>query len=280
MHKLKLRNGVEVPAIVISSHVGQNLNKVKDTLRSGFEAGFRSVDTARDYFNEPVVGQALNEVLKETGLTREEITLTTKIGNSQQAKGDIQGEIETSLRNLKTDYIDVWLMHWPYPDFFTKTWRKMRSIYENTDKVKAIGVANFHVRHLRTLYQTSKDFMPMINQVEFHPLRTISDIRAEMKKHNIVLEAYAPLCKYIPALSKAPILINLAEKYAKSVGQIILRWHIQNQSIPVFLTNNPLRFHENIDVFDFELTHDEINLINSLNQDYKFHLESTHCPAY
>lgn len=280
MENIKLNNGLIIPPVTMSSHVGMNIRHVKNILRAGLLAGYRAIDTARDYDNEAVVGTALKEVLAELGIGREEIILTTKIGNSQQIRGDIEGEIEKSLNNLQTDYIDIWLMHWPYPGYYTDTWKKMCQIYDQTDKVRAIGVANYHVRHFKELENSKPPHMPMINQMEFHPLRTAQDIRHEMDKHNTILEAYAPLCKYIPLLSENKILISLAKKYNKSVGQIILRWHLQNKSIPVFLTNNIKRFGENINIFDFELDDKEIQDINSLNLDYKFHLESTHCPAY
>lgn len=275
----KLRNGVEMPGIVIGTN-WMGKKELKNILHSAFSAGFRAIDTARDYGNEPIVGEALKEVLKERGMRRDEIFITTKVGNGQQANGDIIGEIERSLKNLQTDYVDLWLMHWPYSDFYFSTWEKMNLVYNDSNKVKAIGVANYDLRHLIALKQNFSQNMPMINQIEFHPLRTIESLRDYMAKENISLEAYCPLCRLISPLKNSPVLRDLSEKYGKSIGQIILRWHIQNNAIPIFKSYNPKRFEENIDIFNFFLTSEELNSISKLNQDYKYHLESASCPGY
>ena len=274
-----LSNGYTLPHMAIGTN-WMKKNELVKILVSAIEAGFRAFDTARDYGSEDVVGDAVKESLAITGLGREDVFITTKIGNSQQVKGDIKGEVELSLRNLKTDYIDLYLMHWPYPGYFTQTWRKMIEIYSSTDKVRAIGVANYDSRHLVALADSAPELMPMVNQVEFHPLRTIQQLRQTHSKWDITLEAYAPLCRLMPPLKDNEFLKRLGEKYSKSVGQIILRWHIQHGSIPVFKTYNPARFKENIQKFDFELSELEMSKIDSLNMDYKYHVESTNCPGY
>lgn len=207
MIDIKLTNGVSMPGMVIGTN-WMGKRELKKILHSAFNAGFRAIDTARDYGNEPIVGQALSEVLKETGISREEIFITTKIGNGQQQKGDINGEIEQSLSNLKTDYLDLWLMHWPYPGYFESTWDKMCEIYANTDKTRAIGVANYDIRHFRKLKNNTNGIMPMVNQIEFHPLRTISTLRDYMKTENITLEAYCPLCRLISPIKESEVLKN------------------------------------------------------------------------
>ncbi len=274
-----LSNGYTLPHMAIGTN-WMKKNELVKILVSAIEAGFRAFDTARDYGSEDVVGDAVKESLAITGLGREDVFITTKIGNSQQVKGDIKGEVELSLRNLKTDYIDLYLMHWPYPGYFIQTWRKMIEIYSSTDKVRAIGVANYDSRHLVALADSAPELMPMVNQVEFHPLRTIQQLRQIHSKWDITLEAYAPLCRLMPPLKDNEFLKRLGEKYTKSVGQIILRWHIQHGSIPVFKTYNPARFKENIQIFDFELSELEMSKIDSLNMDYKYHVESTNCPGY
>ena len=279
MIDIKLTNGVSMPGMVIGTN-WMGKRELKKILHSAFNAGFRAIDTARDYGNEPIVGQALSEVLKETGISREEIFITTKIGNGQQQKGDINGEIEQSLSNLKTDYIDLWLMHWPYPGYFESTWDKMCEIYANTDKTRAIGVANYDIRHFRKLKNNTNGIMPMVNQIECRPLRTISTLREYMKTENITLEAYCPLCRLISPIKESEVLKKLASKYNKSIGQIILRWHLQNNAIPIFKSYNPNRFKENIEIFDFSLSEEETAQISALNQNYKYHLESASCPGY
>lgn len=274
-----LSNGYSLPHMAIGTN-WMRKNELVKILVAAIEAGFRAFDTARDYGTEDIVGEAVKESLSITGLERKDVFITTKIGNSQQVKGDIKGELALSLRNLKTDYIDLYLMHWPYPGFFTETWRKMIEVYFSTDMVRAIGVANYDSRHLMALAESCPEIMPMVNQVEFHPLRTIQQLRQSHSKWNITLEAYAPLCRLMPALKDNEFLKRLGNKYSKSVGQIILRWHIQHGSIPVFKSYNVSRFKENIQIFDFELSEDEMSKIDMMNMDYKYHVESTNCPGY
>ena len=280
MYTIKLYNEIEMPVMAIGTN-WMDYKELYAVMRAGFEAGFRAIDTARDYGNEHIVGAVLKDVLRDMGMSRSDIFITTKIGNSQQIQGDISNQIEKSLRNLRTDYVDLWLMHWPYPDYFKKTWDKMSSVYVNTNKVKSIGVANFRERHFKQLLFSNDILVPMVNQIEYHPLRTVVDLKSYMQEQDIKLQAYAPLCRLVDSLKNAPVLEELSIKYKKSIGQIILRWHIQQGDVmPIFKSYNLNRFKENIDVFDFELTNHEMKSIYSLNIDYKYHIESCNCPGY
>ena len=280
MKTIKLYNGVVMPCMAIGTN-WMSYRELYAVMRAGFEAGFRAIDTARDYGNEPIVGDVLKNVLNDLRMSRTDIFVTTKIGNGQQMKGNINEQIEESLRNLQTDYVDLWLMHWPYPDFFKSTWMKMSDVYSKTDKVRAIGVANFRERHFRQLLDSQDIITPMVNQVEYHPLRTVVALKEYMQSHDIKLQAYAPLCRLVDPLRQAPILMQLCEKYNKSIRQIILRWHIQQGDVmPVFKSYKPSRFKENINIFDFELTQEEMADIFALNIDYKYHIESCNCPGY
>lgn len=280
MNTIKLNNGVEMPIMAIGTN-WMNYKELYSIMRAGFEAGFRAIDTARDYGNEPVVGAVLKAVLKDMGMNRSDVFITTKIGNRQQIKGNISEQIEESLRNLQTDYIDLWLMHWPYPDYFKTTWDKMTEVYTKTDKVRAIGVANYRERHFNQLLSSKDVLTPMVNQTEYHPLRTVVNLKSYMQSHNIKLQAYAPLCRLVDPLKNAEILNSLCKKYNKSIGQIILRWHVQQGDVmPIFKSYKLTRFKENIDVFDFELSQQEMDDIFALNIDYKYHIESCNCPGY
>lgn len=280
MKKRILSNGIEMPCMAIGTN-WMTYKELKPIIKAGFEAGFRAVDTARDYGNEPIVGAVVKDVLREMGMKRSDIFITTKIGNSQQISSDFEKQLEISLENLQTDYIDLWLLHWPYPDFYQKSWKAIETIYQQKrDKVYAIGVANFQERHFRQLFDTHPTIVPMVNQMEFHPLRTCPSLVNYMNEHRIILEAYAPLCRLVSPLRTTPVLTDLQNKYNKSIGQIILRWHIQQGSIPVFKSYRENRFTENVAIFDFELTKEEMSAISSLNIDYKYHLESASCPGY
>lgn len=275
-----LSNGVKMPVMAIGTN-WMEYKELYSVMRAGFEAGFRAIDTARDYGNEHVVGKVLKDVLNDLGMSRSDIFLTTKIGNSQQILGNISEEIELSLNNLKTEYVDLWLMHWPYPEHFKNTWNQMSEIYSTTDKVRSIGVANFRQRHFNALLCANDVIVPMVNQMEYHPLRTVVELKKFMADNKIVTQAYAPLCRLVEPLKNASILKVLSSKYNKSIGQIILRWHIQQGDVmPIFKSYKVPRFKENIDIFDFELTNEEMQMIFALNIDYKYHIESCNCPGY
>lgn len=278
MSKILLSNGVEMPPIVETTN-WMDYPVMKNLVSAGLKIGYRAFDTARDYGNEDVVGRVIKECLAEQGLKREDVFLTTKIGNSQQTLGNIEEQVDMSLRNLQTDYIDLWLMHWPYPNHYVDTWRKMERIYKS-GKVRAIGMANFRIRHFEHLFKEGVDVIPHCVQMELHPLRTAEDIVVYLRERNIAVQAYSPLCRMIPKIRENVSLKAIAAAHGKTVGQVILRWHIQNQTVPVFKSLKPKRLQENFDIFDFALSDEEMKTVSSLDEDYKYHLESTSCPGY
>ena len=273
-----LPNGVEMPPIVEATN-WMDYPQLKEIVSEGLKAGFRAFDTARDYGNEPVVGRVIQECLKEQGLRREDIFITTKIGNSQQRLGNIDEQIDQSIRNLRTDYIDLWLMHWPYPDYYVDTWHKMEKVYKS-GKVRAIGMANYRIRHFEHLFKAGVEIMPHCVQFELHPMRTADDIVAYCHDRHIAIQAYSPLCRMHRKILASKEVQQIAGHHQKTVAQVVLRWHIQNSYVPVFKTTKPFRLKENFDVFDFELSAGEMMQIASLDEDYKYHLESASCPGY
>lgn len=278
METIRLSNGTGMPCMVMSTNY-MNYQLMKKVVTAGFQCGFRAIDTARDYGNEDIVGRVISECMRELGIPREEIFITTKIGNSQQALGNIGAQIDISLRNLRTDYVDLWLMHWPYPDYYIDTYREMEKVYY-TGKVHAIGMANYRLRHFERLFNAGIEVTPHCTQYECHPIRTADGILSFCQMKNIAVQAYSPICRMIPEIQNSRCLKSIADKYHKTIAQIVLRWHIQRGTVPVFKTSRPERLKENIDIFDFELTEDEIYNISSLDQDYKYHLESASCPGY
>lgn len=278
MQNIKLHNGIEMPPIIMSTN-WMDYPTMKEVVTAGLKIGFRAFDTARDYGNEHIVGRVLKECLAEQGLKREDVFITTKIGNGQQRLGNIEEQIEISLRNLQTDFVDCWLMHWPYPGYFVDTYHKMETVYK-TGKVKAIGMANYHIRHFEQLWKEGFDIAPHCVQFEHHPMRTADDIFEFCRSHNIAVQAYSPLCRMIDAIKKSSILNDIASKKGKTIGQVILRWHYQHQSVPCFKSLKPMRLAENFNIWDFELTQEEMAAINSMDCDYKYHLESASCPGF
>jgi diketogulonate reductase-like aldo/keto reductase len=147
-------------------------------------------------------------------------------------------------------------------------------------KVRAIGMANYRIRHFEKLFKEGVEIMPHCVQFELHPLRTANDIVSYCRERNIAIQAYSPLCRMIPRISSSKILNEIAVAHHKTIAQTILRWHIQNHTVPVFKSLNPHRLKENFDIFDFELSNTEMHQIASLNEDYKYHIESASCPGY
>lgn len=278
IQNIRFHNGIEMPPIIMSTN-WMDYPTMKEVVTAGLKIGFRAFDTARDYGNEHIVGRVLKECLAEQGLKREDVFITTKIGNGQQRLGNIEEQIEISLRNLQTDYVDCWLMHWPYPGYFVDTYHKMETVYK-TGKVKAIGMANYHIRHFEQLWKEGFDIAPHCAQFEHHPMRTADDIFEFCRSHNIAVQAYSPLCRMIDAIKKSSILNDIASKKGKTIGQVILRWHYQHQSVPCFKSLKPMRLAENFNIWDFELTQEEMAAINSMDCDYKYHLESASCPGF
>lgn len=278
MVSIKFHNGVEMPPIIMSTN-WMDYPTMKEVVTAGLKIGFRAFDTARDYGNEHIVGRVLSECLKEQGLKREDVFITTKIGNSQQQQGNIEEQINQSLRNLRTDYVDCWLMHWPYPDYYIDTYHKMEKVYKG-GKVRAIGMANYHVRHLNKLWEAGFEVAPHCVQFEHHPMRTAVDIQEFCHSHQIAIQAYSPLCRMIDPIKNSPVLKAIAERTHKSIGQVILRWHYQHQSVPCFKSLKPKRLEENFNIWDFELTAEEMTEINNMDCDYKYHLESASCPGF
>lgn len=278
MHNIKLSNGVEMPPIVETTN-WMDYPQMKTLVTEGLKVGFRAFDTARDYGNEPIVGRVIKECLEEQGLKREDVFITTKIGNSQQRLGNIEEQIDISLRNLQTEYVDLWLMHWPYPNHYVDTWHKMEKVYKS-GKVRAIGMANYRIRHFEHLFKEGVEITPHCVQFELHPMRTADDIVAYCRERNIAIQAYAPLCRMIKKIRESKELQEIAARHDKSIAQVILRWHIQNHTVPVFKSLKPYRLKENFDIFDFQLSDDEMAQVASLDEDYKYHIESASCPGY
>jgi len=278
MKYIKLSNGIEMPPIVETTN-WMDYPQMKTLVTEGLKVGFRAFDTARDYGNEPIVGRVMKECLREQGLKREDVFITTKIGNGQQRLGNIEEQIDISLRNLQTDYVDLWLMHWPYPSYYVDTWHKMEKVYKS-GKVRAIGMANYRIRHFEHLFNEGVEIMPHCVQFELHPMRTAEDIVAYCRERNIAIQAYSPLCRMIKKIRESKELQEIAARHQKSVAQVILRWHIQNHTVPVFKSLKPHRLKENFDIFDFQLSESEMAQVASLDEDYKYHLESASCPGY
>lgn len=262
MEYFELNNGLRMPAMGLGTFPMNRLTLLK-TIRKATKVGFNSFDTSNAYGNERYVGYGV----KFTSLSRENVFITTKLSNTQQRVGNIRKAVETSLRLLNVDYIDLYLMHWPNPDTYLSSWTQMEKMYEE-GLFKAIGVCNFHQHHLNNLLKVA-NVVPSVNQVEIHPLLTQKPLIKFCKSLGIQLEAYSPLARMDPKLINNEYLVKLSKKYDKTVVQVILRWSYQCGVVSIPKTQNKERLKENINIFDFQLTDEEIVNIDNLNCDYR-----------
>lgn len=258
---IMLNNGVPMPGLGLGVFKVGDGAPVTSAVKAALHIGYRSIDTAAVYGNEQGVGQAL----KESGVPRSDIFLTSKIWNADQGYASTFKAYEASLKKLQTDYLDLYLIHWPVADKFLDTWRALTELY-HAGKVRAIGVSNFHINHLRALLDSS-DVVPSVNQIELHPLLNQKEIRAFCQLNNITVEAWSPLMKGNLSL---PVLVEIAEKHQRTVAQIVLRWHIQHGVVVIPKSVHEYRIRENADLFGFSLSADEMARIDALNEDRRF----------
>ncbi|GGE29086.1 glyoxal reductase [Pullulanibacillus camelliae] len=253
-----LNNGVEMPIFGLGVYKVEEGPEVKNAVRAALEAGYRSIDTASFYANEEGVGEAI----KEAGVPREELFITTKVWNNQQGYESTLKAFEESRQKLGLEYVDLYLVHWPIKGKYKETWRALETLYKE-GKVRAIGVSNFKEHHLDDLLADS-EVVPAVNQIELHPRLTQESVRAYCKEKGIKVEAWSPLMR--GRLMEEPTLVELARKYNKTPAQIILRWDVQNDIITIPKSVKKDRIIENSAIFDFELTNEEMQRIDRLNQ--------------
>lgn len=306
MKTLKLHNGVCIPAIGLGTYPLFG-NQLTEIVLSAYDCGYRLIDTADNYYNEEDLGESLSALYKKRGNIRKELFLVTKISDELYRQNEItpgmnkgmyfwknspymqsaracheivEQKIENSLRFLKTDYIDLLLMHRPYPDFFEEIWYEMELAYK-AGKVRAIGLCNSYERHLDKLLK-SGTVVPMVNQIETSPLNTKETLIDYYSSKGVRTIVYSPL-QSLKLKNQKGYLQNLEElsvKYKKNAGQILLRYYIQRKLIPIPKSTNITRLQSNIDIFDFYLTDEEVDFLSSFNIDYQYLPESKGCPGF
>lgn len=256
-----LHNGVKMPWLGLGVFLVEDGQEVIDSVKAALKNGYKSIDTAAIYKNEEGVGQAI----KESGIPREELFITSKLWNGDQGYESTLEAFETSLNKLGLDYLDLYLIHWPVPaqGKYKETWKAMEKLYKD-GKIKAIGVSNFKEHHIEDLIKDA-EVKPMVNQVEFHPHLAQKDLRDYCKKQGIQVEAWSPLKQ--GKLLDDPTLTKIAEKHGKSTAQVIIRWDLQSEVVTIPKSIKEHRIISNADVFDFELTDEDMNAINALNKD-------------
>ncbi|WP_274308978.1 aldo/keto reductase [Solibacillus daqui] len=260
-----LNNGVKMPWFGIGVFKVENGPELVNAVKFAIKHGYRSIDTAAIYDNEESVGQAIHAGLKETGISREELFITSKVWNADLGYESTIDAYETSLKKLGLDYLDLYLIHWPVEGKYKEAWRALETLYKQ-GKVKAIGVSNFQIHHLEELMKDA-EIKPMVNQVEYHPRLTQKSLQSYCKKQGIQLEAWSPLMQ--GQLLDNSVLLEIANQYNKSIAQIILRWDLQNGVVTIPKSTKEHRIVENSDIFDFELSKEDMERIDQLNQDHR-----------
>lgn len=263
-----LANGVEMPYLGLGVYLAKEGNEVINACRYALDAGYRHIDTASLYENEKGVGLAV----KQSGIPRNEIFITTKVWNSDQGYESTLRAFDHSLKKLDSGYIDLYLVHWPVKGKYKETWRALEKIYKD-GKVKAIGVSNFLKHQLEDLL-TSVDIAPMVNQVEFHPYAVQQDLIDFCHARNIRFEAWSPLMQ--GKIFEIDTLKKIASKYNRSVAQIVLRWDLQKGVITIPKSVRQEIIISNSQLFDFELSAEDMKTIDSLDKNQRIGAHPDH----
>lgn len=257
-----LANGVKMPWLGLGVWRVEEGAEVETAVKMALRHGYRSIDTAALYANEAGVGKAI----RESGVPREEVFITTKVWNTEQGYDSTLAAFEESRTKLGVDYIDLYLVHWPVQGKYKDTWRALEKLYKD-GLIRAIGVSNFKEHHLEDL-MSDCEIKPMVNQVEFHPYLTQKGLLSFCREHGIQLEAWRPLMK--GDCVEEPVLIELAQKYNKTPAQIALRWNLQLQVVTIPKSVKEHRIIENADIFNFELSPEDMAKIDGLNRDFRY----------
>jgi methylglyoxal/glyoxal reductase len=260
-----LHNGIKMPWIGLGVFKVEESPELVHSVKSAIRHGYRSIDTAAIYGNEKGVGQGLHEGLEEARISREQLFVTSKVWNADLGFDSTIKAYEASLSKLGLDYLDLYLIHWPVEGKYKESWRALETLYKE-GRVKSIGVSNFQVHHLEELMKDAK-IKPMVNQVEYHPHLTQKELQHYCKEQGIQMEAWSPLKQ--GQLLDHPVLKVIATKYQKSIAQIILRWDLQHVVVTIPKSTKEHRIIENSSIFDFELTVEEMERIDGLNQDHR-----------
>lgn len=271
MKYVKLNNGLEMPILGFGVYQIQDYNECKKAVLNAIETGYRLIDTAASYKNEKAVGDAI----KESGINRKELFITTKLWIQKNGYEDTKKAFNNSLEKLQLDYLDLYLIHQPFGDYYGE-WRCMEELYKN-GKIKAIGVCNFFADRLVDLIMHN-EIVPAVNQVEVNPFYQKNDYQTIMNEYNVQMQSWAPFAEGRNNMFTNEVLLSIAKKYNKSIAQVILNWLVKRNIVVIPKTVRKERMEENFNIFDFELNESDIKLISSLDknessffshQDYK-----------
>lgn len=265
-----LKNEVRMPALGMGTFPLNGI-ELSELVVQALQMGYELFDTSAAYGNESSLGQGLLLSRKP----RSSFFLTSKVCNRDQYENRVEEALDQTLKQLRTDYLDLYLIHWPVPGLFQKTWLTLVEM-QKQGKVRAIGVANFHPHHLEELARIS-DVVPAVDQVELHPLLSQQPLREYCRERGIQLEAYSPVARMHEKLILHPGWEALKKRYGKTVPQLILRWDFQHEVIAIPKASSPDRLRENLDIFDFELSEEDMAVIDGMNCNFRVRYDPDHC---
>lgn len=256
-----LSNGIQMPWFGLGVWQTKDGEEVGNAVKYALKAGYRHIDTAAAYRNEAGVGKAI----RESGVPRDEIFITTKLWNADQGYDSTLRAFEESRTKLDVEYVDLYLIHWPVKGKYKETWKAFEKLYRD-GVVRAIGLSNFHVHHMQDVLNDA-EIVPMVNQMEYHPLLAQTELRAFCRQHSVQFEAWSPLMQ---GHLDHPVLADIAHKYSKSSAQVVLRWDLQHGVITIPKSVRESRIVENADIFDFELSAEDMAKMDGMNQNRRF----------
>ncbi|MEK5319956.1 aldo/keto reductase [Paenibacillus sp. FSL L8-0644] len=258
MQTVTLNNGVKMPIIGFGVYQVPDAEECENAVYEALMAGYRLIDTASGYLNEEAVGRAINR----SGVPREQLFITTKLWVQDAGYESTKHAFAKSLKKLQLDYLDLYLIHQPFGDYYG-AWRAMEDLYRE-GKIRAIGVSNFLPDRLMDLI-VHNEIVPAVNQIETHPFYQQTESAAFMKEHGVQHQSWAPFAEGLNNMFKNEVLLSIAEKYNKSVAQVVLRWLVQREVVVIPKSVRKERIVENFDIFDFELSADHIEQISALD---------------
>lgn len=267
MDYIEFYNGNQMPMLGLGTFRVENDDTCKEAVKHAIESGYRSIDTAKVYGNEEQVGQGIKEGLESTGLNREDIFVTSKLFFEDFGRENVAQAYETSIQKLGLDYLDLYLVHWPGTNeaVMIDTWKGMEDLYKD-NRVKNIGVSNFNPDHFEALL-AQVSIKPVINQVEFYPYFTQEKLRKYLEAQNIYMESWSPFMN--AQILNDETLNEIGKEVNKTAAQVIIKWNMQHNVVVIPKSVTSSRIEENIDVFDFELSADQMKRIDDLNKDQR-----------